>query len=191
MQTRYMRTEIATASVLAVLLLATSCGGVVSLHPMVQASDQDSVRDEALIGQWREVKSNATTPAIYTVERDQSGYLVSINDPEFKGKWPMQGVRVGDRYILDVLCVSEGPSPPVHTFVGARFAQDSVWVAEMQSNWLKEQIRKSAKLRFEVPEIHVDNLVLTDSHANLRRYLLPFASDARAFSEETELRRIK
>ena len=64
-------------------------------------------------------------------------------------------------------------------------------MAEMDSGWLQDQIRSSALLRHEVLAEDGDQVVLTASPAELRRYLLPYAADDRSFGGEIELRRIK
>jgi hypothetical protein len=59
----------------------------------------------------------------------------------------------------------------------------------MDSDWLQEQIK--TRVNFGMNSSEGDQrVVLTASSAQLRQYLLPYASDERAFGEESELRRI-
>ena len=92
---------------------------------------------------------------------------------------------------MDIYCPSDGPPLPVHLFVKLRLDKDSAWLAEMDGNWFKEQIRTRGQLRHEVLAEDDDRIVLTASPSELRRYLLPYAADDRSFGGETELQRIK
>lgn len=86
-----------------------------------------------------------------------------------KAKGTMHPLKVGDRYLLDVYCPSDGVRLPVHLFFKLRLEKGSAWLAEMQ----------------------IDRIVLTASPSELRRYLLPYVADCRSFDGENELRRIK
>ncbi len=172
------------------LVSLSGCAGVVSLHPVALPSDKDVVFDPALVGAWEEVKADGDGARTrYTVDRAGSGYTVNVG-PD-KGKGTMRLLKTGDRYLLDVYCPSDGPPPPVHLFFKLRLDKDAAWLAEMESNWLKEQIKTRGQLRHEVLAEDDDRIVLTASPTELRRYLLPYVADDRSFGEETELRRIK
>jgi hypothetical protein len=172
----------------AVLLVAsaavlTGCAGVVSLHPVAAAH----VADPNLEGQWRETKADSDGGyTVYSVAREAAGYKVSASTVKLEGT--MRVLRAGDQYLLEVRCPSDGPSPPVYVFLRVRLEGNSLWAAEMQSDWLKEQISSGGKLRHEV--VDGNKVVLTASPDELRRFLLPFAADKRAFDDETELRRL-
>ena len=175
------------ASMLASL---TACAGVVSLHPVALPNDKDVVFDAALVGTWEEVKTDSgDAKNTYTVARAESGYLLSTRPDELKGT--MHLLKVGDRYLLDVYCPSGGAPPPVHLFFKLRLDKDTAWIAEMDSDWLKQQIKTRGQLRHEVLMEDNDRIVLTASPTELRRYLLPYVKDDQSFGGETELRRIK
>ena len=80
---------------------------------------------------------------------------------------------------------------PVHLFLRLRLDKDSAWLSEMESDWLKEQIKTRGQLRHEVLTEDHDKVVLTASPGELRRYLLPYVADDRSFAQEDEIRRIK
>ncbi len=173
------------------LVSLSGCGGVVSLHPLALPNDQNAVFDPALVGAWEEVKADSDgARTTYVVTRAESGYEVSLAGPD-KAKGAMHLLKVGDRYLLDIYYPSDGPPVPVHVFLRLRVDRDSAWVAEMQSDWFKEQIKTRGQLRHEVLMEDDDRIVLTASPTELRRYLLPYVADDRAFDKESELRRIK
>jgi hypothetical protein len=103
-------------------------------------------------------------------------------------------LKSGSLYLMDIHWPSDSLPPPVHIFGRLRWEKDTVWIAEMQSDWLKEQIRSRGQLKHEVlaedPK-DPDRIVLTGPPAELRRYLLPYLKENRAFEEEGELRRVK
>jgi hypothetical protein len=172
------------------LVSLSGCAGVVSLHPLAIPNDKDVVFDPALMGTWEEVKADRNGARTrYIVDRAESGYAVNV-DPD-KAKGTMHVLKTGDRYLLDIYCPSDGPPLPVHLFVKLRLDKDSAWLAEMDGNWFKEQIRTRGQLRHEVLAEDDDRIVLTASPSELRRYLLPYAADDRSFGGETELQRIK
>jgi hypothetical protein len=174
----------------AFLSLLTGCAGVVSLHPLALPNGKDTVFDAALLGTWEEVKAeDKGTKGRYTVGRAESGYSVVAEGEEFRGT--MHHMKVGDRRLLDVYCPSDGPPAPVHIFFKLRLEKDSAWLAEMGSDWLRDQIETRGELRHEVLTEDDDRVVLTASPSELREHLLPYLAQEKSFNEETELRRIK
>ncbi len=172
------------------LLSLTGCAGVVSLHPLAVPNGKDTVFDPSLLGAWEEVKVKPGGPrTIYTVTRAESGYSVNVAAGSEKLHGTMHLMKVGDRFLLDVLCPSDGAPPPVHLFLKLRLEKDTAWVREMDSGWLRDQIEANTQLRHEFTED--GRIVLVASTAMLRRQLLPYAGDDRSFGEETELRRAK
>ena len=154
---------------------------------------EDTVLDPALVGAWEEVKAdNKGAKARYTVDRAESGYSVTMTKGGEQHSGTMHLLKTGERYLLDIYSPSEGVPPPAHIFFKLRLDKDNAWLAEMQSNWFKQQIRTGGRLRHEVL-LGEDGgrIVLTASPAELRSYLLFYVGDDRSFSGETELRRIK
>jgi hypothetical protein len=172
----------------ALLSLLTGCAGVVSLHPLALPNGKDTVFDPALLGTWEEVKTEGERTA-YTVARAESGYSVTAKPDDFKGT--MHLMKAGDRRLLDVYCPSDGAPPPVHLFFKLRLENDTAWVAEMDSDWLRDQIKTRGELRHEVLTEDNDRVVLTASPTELGRGLLPYAAEDKSFGGETELRRVK
>jgi len=184
---------IAVVFVVALTVLLTGCAGVVSLHPVGMPNGEDTVLDPALVGAWEEVKAdNKGAKARYTVDRAESGYSVTMTKGGEQHSGTMHLLKTGERYLLDIYSPSEGVPPPAHIFFKLRLDKDNAWLAEMQSNWFKQQIRTGGRLRHEVL-LGEDGgrIVLTASPAELRSYLLFYVGDDRSFSGETELRRIK
>ena len=183
----------------------TGCAGVVSLHPLVLPTDQDAIFDPALVGTWEDVDPHGKK--VYTVSRAESGYNVTLrpSDPSDAGKrevkLSMHLLKVGDRRLLDVYtkdltcssdsCDNYDMRPDVHLFFRLRLDKDSAWLSEMDSDWLKEQIKTRGQLRHEVLLEDHERVVLTASPGELRRYLLPYVADDRSFAGKDEIRRIK
>ena len=160
------------------LVSLSGCGGVVSLHPLAMPNDKEAIFDPALVGTWEEVKVDKDgSKTRYVVDRAESGYRVNLDPGNPAGT--MHLLKVADRYLLDVYCPSDGMGLPVHLFFKLRIEKDSAWLAEMQSNWLKEQIKTRAQLRHEVLR-EDDRIVLTASSSELRRHLLPYVADDRS-----------
>jgi hypothetical protein len=181
---RYLKALLLAAS--AVLL--TSCAGVVSLHSVAATH----LTEPNLEGQWREVKANEKGEFVeYTVTRVPDGYKLTVAGE--KGEATARLLKAGDHYLMEVRCPSDSPSPRVNVYFRVRIQGNSAWSSEMQSDWLREQIQSSGKLRYEIVRDGEGDgqIVLTASPDELRRYLLPYAADARAFDKEgTEVRRI-
>jgi hypothetical protein len=173
-----------------ILVSLSGCASVVSLHPLAMPNDKDAVFDPALVGTWEEVKADSDGARTrYVVARAESGYSVNFGPDKLAGT--MHLLKVGERYLLDVYCPSDGPSLPVHLFVKLRLDKDSAWLAGMESAWLQDQIKTRAQLHHEVLFEDDGRIVLTASPAELRRHLLPYVADDRSFDKETELRRMK
>ncbi|HMD69938.1 MAG TPA: hypothetical protein VKF41_01270 [Bryobacteraceae bacterium] len=182
--------KVKVALLVGILVSLSGCAGVVSLHPVALPNDKDVVLDPALLGTWEEVKTKSgAAKNTYIVTRAESGYGVSSAPEEMKGT--MHLLKVGDRYLLDVYCPSDGAPPPVHLFFRLRLDKDTARVAEMDSDWFKQQIKTSAQLRHEVLMEDDDRIVLTASPSEMRQHLLPYVKDDRSFGGEIELRRIK
>jgi hypothetical protein len=183
--------KIKTVWLIPALLWLTGCAGVVSLHPLAVPNGKDTVFEPALLGTWEEVKAESRGEKTrYTVDRAESGYKVSTLAESNKLEGTMHLMKVGNRYLLDILCDSDGAPPPVHLFFRLRLDKDSAWVSEMDSSWLQDEIEARGVPRHEVLE-GGDRLVLTASTAELHRHLLPFVGDDRSFGAEIELRRVK
>jgi hypothetical protein len=124
------------------------------------------------------------------VARADSGYSFRVVTGADEMQGTMSLMKVGDRYLLDVYCPSDGEQLPVHFFVRLRMKKDTAWVAAMDSDWLQNQIKTRGDLRHELLNEGDHRVVLTASSAEMRKYLLPYAADDRAFGEECELHRV-
>ncbi len=183
-----------TKIVLLISALASlsGCAGVTSLHPLAMPNGKDTVFDPALLGIWEEVKAQPDGGKTrYTIARAESGYSVSAAQGLEKHEGTMRLMKVGDRYLLDVYCPSQGAPPAVHLFVRLRLEKDTAWVSEMDTPWLRDQIHSGNQLRREVLSEDGNRILLTASTAELRTYLLPYVANNKAFGGEEELRRIK
>jgi len=181
--------------------LLTGCGGVVSLHPLALPNDKDAIFDPTLVGTWEDVNGGQDR---YVVARAESGYTVTIQSGgagNRKLEYSVRLLKVGERRLLDFYtrniacdgdsCDNFDMRLDVHLFFKLRLEKDSAWLSEMDSDWLKEQIKTKGLLRHEVLTEDGDRVVLTASPSELRQNLLPLAADDRSFESETELRRVK
>ncbi len=169
----------------AIVASLSGCAGVVSLHPLVTPNDKDAVFEPALVGTWEAVGGKQADRV--TIARRDPGYEVTSSD---KLKFSMCLLKTRGRYLLDVYFPSDEPQVPAHLFFKLRFEKDTAWIAEMDSAWFKEQIETRGQLRYERLADDHNRMVLTASTAELRRYLLPYLLDDRAFEKETEVRRV-
>jgi hypothetical protein len=119
-----------TALLIAALLPLTGCGGVVSLHPLAIPNGKETVFDPALMGEWESVDAESrNTTSIYAVDRGESGYRVILTTGKDRIEGTMHLLRLGDRYLLDVLCPGQAAPPPVHLFLRLRLEKDSAWLS--------------------------------------------------------------
>jgi len=189
------KTALALAAVGSLWL--TGCAGVVSLHPMVTDTDRDAVVEPALVGFWQDATPDkAGEKATYLVARKgRAGYTITSVENGATKSATMHVLRVGERYLLDIFDNIDDPALPVHVYFGLRMnaQKNTVWLAEMRSDWLKAEIAAKGQPRNEIltEEEVKGKVVLTAPQADLRKYLLLYAADQRAFDKETELHRIK
>jgi len=177
------------------MVSSTGCVSVVSLHPLAAPKDPDVVFDPALVGTWQNADPQDDKTQ-YAVTHDESGYTVTVRpDPEKSDagkeevKLPMQVLKVGGQYLLDIDWPKDDTQVPVHVFFRLRLERDSACLALMDSDWLQEQIKIGVLLRHEVLTEDHGRILLTGSSSELRSYLLPYFADDRSFEGETELRR--
>ena|SRR5580658_869101 len=183
--------KVAVVLLTSLLVSLAGCASVASLHPLALPNDKDIVFDPALLGTWEEAESFGDgTKTTYTVSRADSGYSYSMVAGADQTNGTMRLIKAGGQYLLDIYSASNGAPLPVHVFLRLRLEKDTAWVAVMDSDWLQDQIKTRGELRHEVLREDDPRVVLTASPAELRQYLLPYASDDRTFGEEGELHRI-
>jgi hypothetical protein len=182
--------------VLLAMVASTGCVSVVSLHPLVTPKDADALFEPGLVGTWQD-DVELGDKSQYVVTHDDSGYAVTVrpgaenrDGKKEELKLKMQLLKVGGQELLDVDCPSDDPGVPVHIFIRLRLERDSAWVAMMDSEWLKEQIKNGVMLRHEVLTEDNGRILLTGPSSELRSYLLPYVNDDRSFEGEGELRRV-
>ena len=186
------------------LALLTGCGGVVSVHPLALPHDKDVVFEPELIGTWEDVEpGHDGVRNRYTVSRHDAGYDVLVGQPgrecaDAKNHLSMHLLRNRGHYVADLYLPSDDARLPVHLFMSLRLESERAWVAEMQSEWLMDQVAANRHLRHEIisngtseSSASERRILLTASSAELRQYLLPFLVDGRARENESELRRLR
>ena len=128
------RSKAKVVLLLSAMACLTGCSGVVSLHPLALPHGTGVVFDPALLGTWEEAQTTGDVAKNrYTVARADSGYSFRMVMGADEMKGTMYLLKVGDRYLLDAYCPSDGEQLPVHFFVSLRLEKDTAWVAPMDS----------------------------------------------------------
>lgn len=168
------------ASALIGLLTLSGCTNLAGLRPFV--SDEDAFVDTSLYGVW----TNAGGDASYIVSGD--GKTLAIRYTEKRGD-PVRLVarlwKTGDALFADVTSATDEPFQ-LHAHSMLRIWRDgeTVRLAFLDTNWLREQARPALKL-----EAVTDHLVITSPGADIRRFLMTAGMDPRAYGDPEILRR--
>jgi hypothetical protein len=164
---------------LAGTLLCAGCSEMVSLHPFV--ADSDAIQDARLPGVWLDGDD-----PMYIVRPDGNGYTISQSDKSspviYKLKAKM--LRVGDARILDLTPADEDAFQiAAHTPLRVWIEGATLRLAFLDSKWLQE--KASEQLATQVG----DRLLITSPQEDVRRFLLTYGGDDRAYGKINVLSR--
>lgn len=157
-------------ALLAIVLGATGCGDLLSLHALFTPTDK--VFDTALEGTWVGEHDDLI------VQREGDLYAVttqSKKDPSDRARYEVHLVDLGGERFADVLWVDSIG----HMFLRVRVADKQLHLAFLDSEWLRSQLPHE--------DADVDKgkkkAVLTADTAQLRRWVAKFAHEPKAYDQ--------
>jgi hypothetical protein len=168
------------------VVLMTGCGSVVSNSPLY--SDGNVAQDPGLIGTWQAVSGddilvvrqadNQAYTVLYTSMKDSASTMlfeVRLVD--------LQGARFGD-----LERDTSGWTVPGHSIAKVSRAGDTLTLAFLDSDWLKQEIMNERPAATGLTR--GDLVVLPDSTASLQQMARRYASEPRAWDGGGEFRRM-
>ena len=178
--------KIILAVVVAGMILMTGCVSLLSLSPL--ATGDNVIFDPAVVGAWMDDMDGKETYLIVP-DGDKAYEVVytSKGDPALKFQGSLvdvNGIRILD---LQSRPTIDDFSIPGHFFAHVRVEGDSLYVAFMESRWIREQVKRE-RLGMDLSS---DRVVLTASSEELGSFVARHAGDPEAFNEEGKLRRIR
>jgi hypothetical protein len=159
----------------------TGCSTLVSLNPFV--TDKEAVMDPALLGTWTNQEGTDT----YSISQDGAGYAIRYSSGSDVYLFKAQLMVSGDVKLLDLVSANEDAwQLPFHTPVRVWTEGDTLRVAFLESDWLKEQAGQ------QVPTITADDrtLITAPSEA-VRDFFVKAAADPEACGEPDVLTRVQ
>jgi hypothetical protein len=171
---------------------------IYSLHPLY--TDNDLIFEPALLGVWgNEDSFTETLTTIFIKEGEKRYKLIFIDDDSTKGEFVAHLVKIKDTSFLDIypdqkanlkLNVMYGFTLlPVHSFFLVSQIDTTLQMSFIDIDWLEKLLEKKPNaIRHE----KVDNgIVLTASSKELQKFLSKHFKTEGAFSELSELKRMK
>jgi len=168
--------------ILAGALAMTGCSSMVSLNPFV--TDKDAVSDPALAGVWSGDNGNS----IYAIRQDGTSYTITYMEKSSQAaKFQARLVKAGDAELLDLVSTNEDAFQiPVHTMVRVWPAGNSLRIAFLDSDWLKQNAAQHL-----ATTTADDRLLITASGEAVRSFLMKFGTDEKAYSQPDLLERVQ
>ncbi len=166
------------------------CGCVPSLHPLF--TDKDLVFDPALVGTWVDEDGKDTWKFRKSGE---SAYELVYTENEEPAKFQAHLLKLGDFLFLDIFPedpgmkngVYKGLLIPAHGFSRVWIEGDSVRLAYLDPDWLKQMIDKK---HVKIDHDFIDKtIILTAQTKKLQNFALKYAEDAEAFPYKAVLHR--
>jgi hypothetical protein len=164
---------------LAGAIALTGCSSLVSLNPFV--TDKEAVMDPALVGTWTNPEGTDT----YSISQDGAGYAIRYSSGSDVYLFKAQLMMAGDAKVLDLVSANEDAwQLPFHTPVRVWIEGDTLRVAFLQSDWLKQKASE------QVPTVAIDDKTLiTASSEAVRDFFMGAGSDPEACGEPDVLTR--
>jgi len=174
--------------------LSLLAGCVPSLHPLY--TDQDVIFDQSVLGMWAEDNSKETWALTRDGEKEYK--LIHTDEDGKKGEFVAHLLKVEGRMFLDLYPVE--PELPqndfyrghlllVHRFAAVLQTEPAILISSLDSEWLKKFLDKHpSALRHEKVD---DEILITESPKELKKFLLTHLKTEGAFSKPIELKRKK
>jgi hypothetical protein len=185
----------------ALLCVLAGCEPQKSLFPL--ATDEDQVFESQLLGEWKiwtgtELKSGEK-PGFITFSKDNDPYTYDVKIPNFgdDGSTTLTSraklAKLGDLLFVDFEApdldkLPRFPYPAVesHVFGKLSLEKDKARIDFLSDVWVQDNLKAGKLLLAFVP---LQGAVLSASTADLRRFAVDHADDAKAFSETMSLAR--
>ena len=172
--------KLKSMAALAALGASLGYGQVASLRALVADDSPSVVFEPSLVGKW--------SWGVEIARDGKNGYKVGIGDT----KLTMRLVRLSGILLGDVFSGPEG-GLPCHFFVKLDIQADQFHVSFLNSEWLAQEIQTRGWPRHEVltEGDQKGGVLLTASSEELRRDLLAYLDDPRAWKDDEDLERVK
>jgi hypothetical protein len=174
--------------------LSLLAGCVPSLHPLY--TDQDVIFDQSILGVWGDDNSKETWALTRDGEKEYK--LVHTDEDGKKGEFVAHLLKVEGRMFLDLYPVEpelpqndfyRGHLLRAHTFAAVLQIEPAIRISILNPEWLKKLLDKQlSALRHEKVN---DEILITASPKELKKFLLTHLKTEGAFSEPIELKRKK
>jgi hypothetical protein len=167
---------------LASAITLTGCSTLVSLNPFV--TGEQAVLDPALPGVWTDPDGKET----YTIRQDGTGYRIRyVSDSSDVYQFKAHLMVAGDLKLLDLVPANEDPFQiVVHTPVRVWLEGNTLQIAFLESDWLKEQAGR------QLPTVPAkDRMLITGTGQAVGRFLGKLGADPRASAPPEVLHRVQ
>jgi hypothetical protein len=167
---------------LASAITLTGCSTLVSLNPFV--TDEQAVMDPTLLGVWTDQEGKDT----YRISQDGNGYVIRYSsDSPDTYQFKAHLMAAGDVKLLDLVSANEDAFQiAVHTPVRLWMEGNTLRIAFLQSDWLKEQAGR------QLPTVPAkDRTLITGPGEAFRNFLAKAGGDPKACDEPDVLHRLQ
>jgi hypothetical protein len=186
---KFLKRTLWLIPILAAALMTSACGSVLSVEPL--ATDSNTIFDQDLLGVWTSVQDDDDNAIVSIREGNDHSYEIHCFTVKSGSDYQLNGrlVEINGQRILDVTQHdSQTLSIPGHAFVYISGAQDELQIQFLDSEWLRDQVKKSSLL----PHYEVEGSpVITGTSAQLQNFISEFGTNEQARNEPAMLRRLK
>lgn len=160
----------------------TGCSSLVSLNQFV--GDKDAVSDPALAGVWSGDNGDST----FAIRQDGTSYTITyIEKSSQAARFQARLMKAGGAELLDLVSTNEDPFQiPVHTIVRVWPGGNSLKMAFLDSDWLKQNAAQSL-----ATTTANDRLLIIAPGDAVRGFLMKFGADEKAYSKPDLLERVQ
>jgi hypothetical protein len=184
-----MRKILKTFVVLAAALVLTSCAP--SLHPFF--TDANIVFNDDLLGEWindsgekcKFTKSGANQYEFLFVDKEPAPFiarLIKLGGVMYLDLYPKDSDRSVGSYLANIV--------PAHTLARVTIAGDSISIAMMDGDWLK-QLSDRNQLDLAHERIADGDIVLTAPTSELQAFVVKHSDDKKLFGDADVFHRLK
>lgn len=181
-----------TKIIFAFAMVTFLTGCVPSLHPLF--TKEDLIFEPTLVGTWID-ENGKDKWALQKSEENVYELIYTENDAPAKFKAHL--LKLGEFLFIDIFpeepdmknTLYKGHLLPVHSFSRIWIKGDTLLLAMLDDNWLKDMV-KEGKVKIGHDWLDQD-IILTASTKDLQKFALKYSDDDKAFSNKAELYRQK